>query len=87
MKKELLGHIQIDSSHIFITDIRKFVCNPAQYKEYGLIVQTKGLGNFPVYFCEDEVEGGFGNSRIIIEIGPPDSGEGYPKYVAKNKHG
>ena len=79
MRKNLLGHLRIDSNHIFITDIRKFVCNPAQYKEYGLIVPTKGLGNFPVYFVEDDVQGGFGNSRIIIEIGP--------EYVTKNKHG
>ena len=68
MRKNLLGHLRIDSNHIFITDIRKFVCNPAQYKEYGLVVQTKGLVNFPVYFEEDDAEGGFGNSRIIIEI-------------------
>ena len=50
----------------------------------GLIINTNGLGNFPVYGVADDDKGGFGKSRIIIEIGPSDFGEGYPKYMAKN---
>ncbi len=86
MRKNLLGHIQIDS-RLLIIDIRKFIFNPAQYQESGLLINTNGLGSFPVYRVEDDEEGGYGRSRIIVELGPADSGEGYPKYVAKNKHG
>ena len=73
MRKNLLGHIQIDS-RLLIIDIRKFIFNPAQYKESGLLINTNGLGTFPVYRVEDDEEGGYGRSRIIIELG-------------KNKHG
>ena len=40
---------------------------------------------FPVYFVEGDEEGGYGRSRIIIELGPPIRGKGYPKYIVKNK--
>ena len=87
MKIDLLGHLRVDSNRLFIIDIRKFVFDPAKYRELGLIINTNGLGNFPVYGVADDDKGGYGKSRIIIEIGPSDSGEGYPKYIAKNKHG
>ena len=72
MRKNLLGHIQIDSL-LLIIDIRKFIFNPAQYEKLGLLIETNGLGRFPVY-REDDEEGGYGRSRIVIELG-------------KNKHG
>ena len=73
MRKNLLGHIQIDS-RLLIIDIRKFIFNPAQYQELGLLINTNGLGSFPVYREENYEEGGYVRSRIIIELG-------------KNKHG
>ena len=36
-----------------------------------LIVETEiGDGRFPVYFEKDDDKGGYGKSRIIIELGP-----------------
>ena len=62
----------INIVQVFI-DIRKFVFNPANYRDSGLIINTNGLGNFPVYGVADDDKGGFGKSRIIIEI-KPDAG-------------
>ena len=89
MKIDLLGHLPIDSTRIFIIDPRILIVDPVNCKDAALIVNTKICGGktFPVYFEKDDAEGGYGKSRIIIELGPADSGEGYPKYVAKNKHG
>ena len=41
MRKNLLGHIQIDS-RLLIIDIRKFIFNPTQYQELGLLINTNG---------------------------------------------
>ena len=73
MKIDLLGHVQVDSNHILVVDIRKFVFDPSKYREFGLLINTYGIGHFPVYRVADNGEGGFGKSRIIIEI-KPDAG-------------
>ena len=77
MKVELLGHIPTDSGRILIIDPRIFIHDPVNCKDAALLLNTKiGHGVFPVYFVEDDELGGYGRSRIIIELGAPDSGNG-----------
>ena len=79
MKVELLGHLPTDSGRILVIDPRIFIFDPVNSKDAALLINTKiGHGVFPVYFVEDNEEGGYGKSRIIIELGPPDSGKGCP---------
>jgi hypothetical protein len=76
-ERQLLGYLPVDSGQISIVD-------PAHIElvERGdlltdlLTVDTKiDDGNFPVYFEKDDAEGGYGKSRIIIELGGMDAGE------------
>ena len=71
-ERKLLGTIPVDSGQISIVD-------PAHIElvEKGdlltdlLTVDTEiDDGNFPVFFEKDDAEGGYGKSRIIIELGP-----------------
>ena len=70
-ERQLLGYLPVDSGQISIVD-------PAHIElvEKGdlltdlLTVDTKiDGGNFPVFFEKDDAEGGYGKSRIIIELG------------------
>ena len=70
-ERKLLGTIPVDSGQISIVD-------PAhiEFVEKGdlltdlLTVDTKiDDGNCPVFFEKDDAEGGYGKSRIIIELG------------------
>ena len=74
MKVDLLDHLPVDSGRIFIVDPRIFIVDPVNCKDASLILNTKICGGktFPVYFVEDQEEGGYGKSRIIIELGPMD---------------
>ena len=70
-ERQLLGYLPVDGGQIAIVD-------PAHIElvEKGdlltdlLTVDTKiDDGNFPVFFEKDDAEGGYGKSRIIIELG------------------
>ena len=88
MKVDLLGHIPTDSGRIWIVDPRIVVCDPINCRDASLLLNTQiGHGTFPVYHVKDDEEGGFGKSRIIIELGPIDPRKSHPEYVDKNKYG
>ena len=79
-ERQLLGYLPVDSGQISIVD-------PAHIElvEKGdlltdlLTVDTKiDDGNFPVFFEKDDAEGGYGKSRIIIELGEQ-TGKQVPK--------
>ena len=76
-ERKLVGTVGVESGEIAIVD-------PAHIElvEKGdlltdlLTVDTKiDDGNFPVYFEKDDAEGGYGKSRIIIELGEVDKDE------------
>ena len=67
-ERKLLGYLPVDSGQISIVD-------PAHIElvEKGDLLTdllTVDDGNFPVFFEKDDAEGGYGKSRIIIELGP-----------------
>jgi hypothetical protein len=69
--RKLIGHCGVDSGQICIAD-PCVITNSLDDDFQGLTTATGfGDGFFPVYFVEDE-EGGYGKSRIIIELGPMD---------------
>ncbi len=72
MTVDKLGHLQIDSGRIFLIDPRIFIYDPINCTDAGLIINTKipGGKEFPVFFITDDAKGGYGKSRIIIELGP-----------------
>ena len=73
-KKKLIGHCGVDSGHICIVDPCE-ITNSLDDDFQGLITETGfGDGLFPVYF-EKDGKGGYGKSRIIIELGSIDRGE------------
>ena len=70
---KLLGHIAVDSGQICIADPGEVNISPDDDFE-GVITDTGfGDGLFPVYL-EEEDGGGYGKSRIIIELGAVDHG-------------
>ena len=74
-ERKLLGTIPVDSGQISIVDPAHIVTTiDFGWKMKGgdsLIVETEiGDGRFPVYFEKDADKGGYGKSRIIIELGP-----------------
>ena len=78
MKKNLVGHVTINSGRIWCVDPRIVVCDSTNIGDASLIINTQGvLGTFPVFHIKDNKEGGLGKSRIIIELGP-DSGKNLP---------
>ena len=72
-ERKLVGMVEVDSGQIAIGD-------PSHIKlalERGdlLTISTEfGDGRFPVYFEKDD-GGGYGKSRIIIELGEMDEDE------------
>ena len=79
MKESLLGHVSINSGRIWCVDPRIVVCDSTNIRDVSLLINTQGvLGTFPVYHVEDDEEGGYGKSRVIIEFGPTDPRKGYP---------
>lgn len=73
-KKKLIGHCGVDSGQICIAD-SCVITNSLDDDFQGLITSTGfGDGLFPVYF-EKDGKGGYGKSRIIIELGPIDRTE------------
>ena len=65
-EKKLAGTVQVDSGEIAIVDPSLIL----QMEDFLKISTELDKGTFPVYFEKDDIEGGFGKSRIIIELGP-----------------
>ena len=69
-KRELVGSVKVDSGEIAIVDPSHIL----EMEDF-LKVSTEFVdGIFPVYFEKDD-GGGYGKSRIIIELGEMDAGE------------
>ena len=66
--RKLVGTVAVDSGEMVMVDPSLILM-----MEDFLRVPT-GLGNenFPVYFEKDDAKGGYGKSRIIIELGGMD---------------
>jgi hypothetical protein len=65
-ERKLAGTVQIDSGEVAIVDPSLIL----QMEDFLKISTECGEGKFPVYFEKDDAEGGYGKSRIIIELGP-----------------
>ena len=65
-ERELVGTVQVDSGEIAIVDPSLIL----QMEDFLKVPTWFGEGTFPVYFEKDDTEGGYGKSRIIIELGP-----------------
>ena len=65
-ERKLAGTVQVDSDEIAIVDPSLIL----QMEDFLKISTGLGGGTFPVYFEKDDTEGGYGKSRIIIELGP-----------------
>ena len=65
-ERKLAGTVQVDSGEIAIVDPSLIL----QMEDFLKISTGLGGGTFPVYFEKDDTEGGYGKSRIIIELGP-----------------
>ena len=65
-ERKLAGTVQVDSGEIAIVDPSLIL----QMEDFLKISTELGEGTFPVYFEKDDTEGGYGKSRIIIELGP-----------------
>ena len=64
-KRELVGEVTVDSGEIAIVDPSLIL----QMEDFLKVSTGVGEGTFPVYFEKDDAEGGYGKSRIIIELG------------------
>ena len=62
---KLVGTVQTDSGEISIVDPTLIL----QREDFLKVSTGVGEGTFPVYFEKDDPEGGYGKSRIIIELG------------------
>ena len=67
-ERKLVGTVQIDSGEIAIVDPSLIL----QTEDFLKISTGFGNGVFPVYIEKDDAEGGYGKSRIIIELGGMD---------------
>ena len=65
-ERKLAGTVQVDSGEIAIVDPSLIL----QMEDFLKISTGLGEETFPVYFEKDDTEGGYGKSRIIIELGP-----------------
>ena len=65
-ERKLAGTVQVDSGEIAIVDPSLIL----QMEDFLKISTGLGEGTFPVYIEKDDTEGGYGKSRIIIELGP-----------------
>lgn len=76
-ERQLLGYLPVDSGQISIVDPAHIeLVEKEDLLTDLLTVDTKMIeGNFPVYFEKDDAEGGYGKSRIIIELGEVDKDE------------
>ena len=76
-ERQLLGYLPVDSGQISNVDPAHIELVEKEDMLTDLLtVDTKiDDGNFPVYFEKDDAEGGYGKSRIIIELGEVDKDE------------
>ena len=65
-ERKLVGKVQVDSGEIAVVDPSLIL----QMEDLLIISTGVGEGTFPVFFEKDDAEGGYGKSRIIIELGP-----------------
>ncbi|SVE39262.1 uncharacterized protein METZ01_LOCUS492116 [marine metagenome] len=63
-ERELVGEVIVDSGQIAIVDPSHIL----EMEDFLKVSTEIGAGVFPVYFEQDD-EGGYGKSRIIIELG------------------
>ena len=63
-ERELVGTVQVDSGEIAIVDPSLIL----QMEDFLKVSTGLGEGTFSVYFEKDDAEGGYGKSRIIIEL-------------------
>ena len=63
-ERKLVGTVQTDSGEIAIVDPTLIL----QMEDFLKVSTGVGEGTFPVYFEKDAAEGGYGKSRIIIEL-------------------
>jgi len=71
-KRELVGSVKVDSGEIAIVDPSHILQDGRLTLKVSTVI---GDGVFPVYFEKDDAEGGYGKSRIIIELGEMDKDE------------
>ena len=64
-ERNLVGMVAVDSGEIAIVDPSHIL----ELEDFLKVSTEIGDGVFPVYFEKDD-EGGYGKSRIIIELGP-----------------
>ena len=64
-EKKIVGTVLVDSGEIAIVDPSLIL----QMEDFLQVSTGFGKGKFPVYFEKDDAEGGYGKSRIIIELG------------------
>ena len=69
-KRELVGEVMVDSGQIAIVDPSHIL----EMEDFLKVSTEIGDGIFPVYFEKDN-GGGYGKSRIIIELGEMDEDE------------
>jgi|TARA_B100000809_G_scaffold103106_1_gene101711 hypothetical protein len=70
-ERELVGTVAVDSGQIAIVDPSHIL----EMEDFLKVSTVIGDGVFPVYFEKDDAEGGYGKSRIIIELGEVDKDE------------
>jgi hypothetical protein len=70
-ERKLVGTVAVDSGQIAIVDPSHIL----EMEDFLKISTGFGEGKFPVYFEKDDAEGGYGKSRIIIELGEVDKDE------------
>ena len=70
-ERELVGTVAVDSGQIAIVDPSHIL----EMEDFLKVSTGFGGGTFPVYFEKDDAEGGYGKSRIIIELGEMDEDE------------
>ena len=70
-ERNLVGMVAVDSGEIAIVDPSHIL----EMEDFLKVSTEFGDGVFPVYFEKDDAEGGYGKSRIIIELGEMDEDE------------
>jgi len=65
-ERKLVETVEVRSGDIAIVDPSLIL----QMEDFLKISTEFGEGTFPVYFEKDDAEGGYGKSRIIVELGP-----------------
>ena len=64
-ERQLLGYLPVDSGQISIVDPSHILQDGRLTLKVSTVI---GDGVFPVYYEKDDGEGGYGKSRIIIEL-------------------